>query len=376
MEPAPKVNILLVDDNPGKLLVLESILADLGQNVVKARSAQEALLQLLQQEFAVLVLDVQLPGMDGFELAEVIRGHPRHALTPIIFISAVHRSEIHSFKGYALGAVDYLHTLIPEVLRAKVSVFVELGKKTEEIRRLNAELEQRVAERTAQLQRSNEELQQFAYVASHDLQEPLRMVTVYVQLLAHRYHYQLDAEAQELLRYATDGAQRMQALIEDLLTYARVGMQGKPLTPTDSESVLQQTLHTLHIQIAESGATVTTDLLPTVSVDRTRLGTLWQNLLSNALKFHGPEPLQIHISARRQGDEWIFSVRDNGIGLDPRHAERIFQMFQRLHTRTEYPGTGIGLAICKKIVGQHGGRIWVESEPGNGATFFFTLPAA
>src|SRR5436190_4949750 len=169
MEPALKVNILLVDDNPGKLLALESILADLGQNVVKARSAQEALSQLLRQEFAVLVLDVQLPGMDGFELAEVIRGHPRHALTPIIFISAVHRSEMHSFKGYALGAVDYLHTLIPEVLRAKVSVFVELGKKTEEIRRLNAELEQRVAERTAQLQRSNEELQQFAYVASHDL---------------------------------------------------------------------------------------------------------------------------------------------------------------------------------------------------------------
>ena len=375
MKP-PKVNILLVDDNPGKLLALESILADLGQNMVKARSAQEALSQLLQQEFAVLVLDVQLPDMDGFALAEMIRGHPRHALTPIIFISAVHRSDVHTFKGYALGAVDYLHTLIPEVLRAKVSVFVELEKKTEEIRRLNAELEQRVAERTTQLQRSNEELQQFAYVASHDLQEPLRMVTTYVQLLAHRYHHQLDAEAQEFFGYAVDGAQRMQALIEDLLAYARLGLHGKPFTPTDSDAVLQQTLRAFQSRIAESRAAVTADPLPTVSADRTRLGRLWQNLLSNALKFHGPEPLRVHISARRQGNEWVFSVRDNGIGLDLRHAERIFQMFQRLHTRDEYPGTGMGLAICKKIVEQHGGRIWVESEPGNGATFFFTLPAA
>ena len=376
MEPTAKVNILLVDDNPGKLLTLETILTGLGQNLVKARSAQEALWQLMRQEFAVLLLDVQMPDMDGFELAALIRGHQRYAHIPIIFISAVNRSEMHIFKGYALGAVDYLDTLIPEVLRAKVAVFVDLFKKTAEVRQLNAELERRVEERTGELRRSNEELQQFAYVASHDLQEPLRMVTSYVQLLAQRYQGQLDSEAQEFIGYAVEGAQRMKALIDDLLAYSRVNIRERLVVPTDSGAVLQQTLQNLHIQIAESGATVTADPLPTVSTDRMQLGLLWQNLLSNALKFRGQEPPRVHVSARRQGNEWVFSVRDNGIGMEPRHTERIFQMFQRLHTRQEYPGTGIGLAICKKIVERHGGRIWVESEPGQGTTFFFTLPAA
>jgi two-component system, sensor histidine kinase and response regulator len=376
MEPTAKVNILLVDDNPGKLLTLETILTGLGQNLVKARSAQEALWQLMRQEFAVLLLDVQMPDMDGFELAALIRGHQRYAHIPIIFISTVNRSEMHIFKGYALGAVDYLDTLIPEVLRAKVAVFVDLFKKTAEVRQLNAELERRVEERTAELRRSNEELQQFAYVASHDLQEPLRMVTSYVQLLAQRYQGQLDSEAQEFIGYAVEGAQRMKALIDDLLAYSRVNIRERLVVPTDSGAVLQQTLQNLHIQIAESGATVTADPLPTVSTDRMQLGLLWQNLLSNALKFRGQEPPRVHVSARRQGNEWVFSVRDNGIGMEPRHTERIFQMFQRLHTRQEYPGTGIGLAICKKIVERHGGRIWVESEPGQGTTFSFTLPAA
>ena len=199
------------------------------------------------------------------------------------------------------------------------------------------------------------------------------MVTTYMQLLAQRCQGQLDAEAQEFLYYAVEGAQRMKALIDDLLIYSCVGRQGKPLIPTDNDTVLQQTLRTLRVQVAESGATLTADPLPIISADSMQLGVLWQNLLSNAMKFRGQEPPRIHISARRQGAESIFSVRDNGIGVDPQHAERIFQMFQRLHTHTEYPGTGIGLAICKKIVERHGGRIWVESAPGRGATFFFTL---
>jgi PAS domain S-box-containing protein len=227
-----------------------------------------------------------------------------------------------------------------------------------------------------ELARSNAELQQFAYVASHDLQEPLRMVTTYVQVLARRFQDQLDADTQEFIGYVIEGAQRMRALIEDLLAYSRVGTQGKPLLPTESDMVLQQTLRVLRLQMVESGATVTTDPLPTVRADQTQLGILWQNLLSNAMKFHGQEPPCIHVSARRQGAEWVFSVRDKGIGLAPQHAERIFVIFQRLHTRTEYPGTGLGLAICKKIVERHGGRIWVESVPGQGATFLFTLPAA
>jgi signal transduction histidine kinase len=234
---------------------------------------------------------------------------------------------------------------------------------------------QQLQESQSEFARSNAELEQFAYVASHDLQEPLRMVTAYMQLLSRRSQDHLDAQAQEFIGYAVEGAQRMKALIDDLLAYSRVGSKGKPLLPTDSATTLHQALQNLQVQIAESGAIVTSDPLPTVQADWTQLGMLWQNLLSNAMKFHRREPPRIHISAQRQGAEWVFSVCDNGIGLELQHAERIFQIFQRLHTRAEYPGTGIGLAICKKIMERHGGRIWVESTPNQGATFLFTLPA-
>ena len=374
------VNILLVDDNPAKLLALESALAGLGQNLVKARSGEEALRALLAHDFAVILLDVNLPGMTGFELAKMLRSRPRSRHTPIIFISAVDAPETRAREGYALGAVDYIYTPDPEVLRAKAKVFVELFQKTEEvtrqaaaIRRLNAELEQRVAERTAALQRSNEALQQFVYVASHDLQEPLRTIATYVKLLARRYHDKLDGEAQEFIDFAVDGAERMQQLIQGLLAYSRVGNKELVRTATDCESVLACTLRDLRQAIQESGAEVTHDPLPTVAADAQQLGLVLQNLLGNAIKFRGGERPRVHVSAVRDGRQWRFAVRDNGIGLDPRHAERIFHIFQRLHTRQEYPGTGIGLAICKKVVERHGGRIWVESAPGQGATFFFLI---
>jgi signal transduction histidine kinase len=247
---------------------------------------------------------------------------------------------------------------------------LRLRRRQYEIRAYLAERQQR----EVKLQQANEELRQFAYVASHDLQEPLRMVTTYMQLLAQHNHGQLDAEAQEFMDYAVEGAQRMHALIVDLLSFSRMERQAVEWTETDSEAVLEQALRDLQLRIAESGAVVTHDALPTVTAAPELLRQLLENLLSNALKFRGPEPPRIHLSAQRQGTEWVFSVRDNGIGLDPQHATRIFQMFQRLHTHREYPGTGIGLAICQKIVERHGGRIWVESEPGKGATFWFTLP--
>jgi chemotaxis family two-component system sensor kinase Cph1 len=232
-----------------------------------------------------------------------------------------------------------------------------------------------LAGQAQELARSNTELEQFAYVASHDLQEPLRMMASFAQLLAKRYKDELDADADEFIDYIADGAARMQRLINDLLSYSRVGRRGKDFAPTDCAAVVGTACANLRAAIEESGAVVSTDPLPVVTADETQLVQLFQNLLGNAIKFRGNKPVLIHIGAERQGDDWLFRVRDNGIGIDPQYVERIFLIFQRLHGRSQYPGTGIGLAIAKKIVERHAGRIWVESESGKGSTFYFTLPA-
>jgi len=227
-----------------------------------------------------------------------------------------------------------------------------------------------------ELIRSNADLEQFAYVASHDLQEPLRNVAGSMQLLDKRYKGKLDAEADKLIWYAVDSAARMKALITDLLAYSRVSTRGKALKPVNCEEVLEQTLRSLRPSIAESGIVITHDPLPTVIADFTQLMQVVQNLLVNAIKFRGTETPHIHVSASRDGDNWVFCVKDNGIGIESRYLDRIFLIFQRLHKKSEYEGTGMGLAIVKKILERHHGRIWVESEPGKGTTFYFTIPAS
>lgn len=267
-----------------------------------------------------------------------------------------------------------LETLADQIAIAmdKAELFEALQRELFE--RTQAEL--RLAQQATALARSNQELEQFAYVASHDLQEPLRMITSYLELLERRYKGQLDSDASEFIAYAVDGAARMKGLITDLLAYSRVSTHGKPFELVDCNTSLGQVLADLQVAVEESKATITHDPLPTVMGDPTQLGQVFLNLVGNAIKFRGDKPPVIHICAMRQGSEWLFSVRDNGIGIDPQYAERVFVIFQRLHTREQYPGSGIGLAVCQKIVERHGGRIWLESQPGEGTMFYFTLPAA
>ena len=270
------------------------------------------------------------------------------------------------------------------LLKARDELEERVEERTTELSKANTLLKKEIAERkqaeeklkryASELERSNQELQQFACVASHDLQEPLRMVASYTQLLAKRYKGKLDSDADEFIAYAVDGATRMQALINDLLTYSRVGTKGKDFKPIDCKTVLERTLDNLKKAVEESRAELTYEPLPTVMADDVQLGQLFQNLIGNAIKFRSEESPHIHISAERNEDKWIFSVGDNGIGIDPEFTERIFIIFQRLHKRRDYPGTGIGLAVCKKIVERHGGRIWVESKPEKGSTFYFTIP--
>jgi PAS domain S-box-containing protein len=256
-------------------------------------------------------------------------------------------------------------------------------QRTAELQTLNQQLQVEVAERrqaaenlrqTAdELARSNQDLEQFAYVASHDLQEPLRIVAGHLQLLERRYKGRLDKDADDFINFAVDGAGRMQGLIQDLLAYSRVGTRGRRFAPCDTRRVLERALANLRTAIQESGAVLTHDSLPTVTGDEAQLVQLFQNLIANAIKFRGDRKPEIQVGARPEDGRWRFSVKDNGIGIEPQYIERIFVIFQRLHGREKYPGTGIGLAICKRIVERHGGRIWVESQPGQGSVFYFTI---
>lgn len=245
----------------------------------------------------------------------------------------------------------------------------------DELRRSHETLERRVAQRTAELSRTNAELQRFAYIASHDLQEPLRNAANFALLLDSRYRERLDADGREYLQYVVSGVKQMRALVDDLLSHSRIGTAPQ-LGTTDCAALVDRVMAGLRLAIAESDAVVTRDVLPAVQGDRKQLEQVFANLLSNAIKFRGTEPPRVHVSCEARGPEWVFTVRDKGIGIDPAYFAQIFEMFERLHSQAEYPGTGIGLAVCRKIVENHHGRIWVDSAPGRGAAFSFTLPRA
>jgi signal transduction histidine kinase len=373
MSDNSQISILNVEDNEATRYAKTRILRRAGYVVKEAESGKAALQIVAQERPDIVLLDVKLPDMDGFEVCRQIKANPATAATIVVQMSAAFVEKTDLVRGLEGGADGYLTEPVQtEELLATIKAYVRLHQAEDRLRQANTALKRQAEE----LQRSNQELQQFAYVASHDLQEPLRMVTSYVQLLAKRYQGKLDTDAEEFVNYAVEGATRMQELITDLLDYSRVHTQGQPFVKTDVEEVLTRILLLMRLQIEDSNAVVTYDALPSVLADASQLGQVLQNLLSNALKFRkAGEPPRVHIAAQRDGQNWVFQVRDSGIGIASQFTERIFSVFQRLHTRREFPGTGIGLAICKRIVERHGGRIWVESEPGEGSTFFFTLPA-
>ncbi len=368
--------ILIVDDMPANLGVLTSHLERQGYTAVVAQGGEEGVERAEFVRPDLILLDVMMPGMDGFETCRRLKANPITRDIPVIFMTAL-TDTTDKLTGFSVGAVDYVTKPLngAEVL-ARIETHLALYTLRRRLAEQNERLQREVAAREEMqeaLLRSNAELEQLAYVASHDMQEPLRMVASYLQLVAQRYKGQLDADADEFIGYAVDGAKRMQALINDLLAYSRVGTKARPFERTDCNKVIETALANLRVAIKESGAHVTHDDLPTIMGDGTQLVQLFQNLIGNALKFRGSEPVRVHVGVEAADGHWRFSVRDNGIGIAPEYHQRIFVMFQRLHGRGEYPGTGIGLAICKKIVERHGGTVWVESQPGHGSNFKFTI---
>jgi signal transduction histidine kinase len=369
--------VLVVDDAAPNLAAMAGQLEGTGLDVVVAQDGEEAIERAGFVRPSLILLDVVMPGVDGFETCRRLKAREDTRDIPVIFMTSLNETA-DKVTGFALGAVDYVTKPLDgaEVI-ARVRTHLAMSELRRELARQNAQLGEEVAahERTqAALRRSNQELEQLAYVASHDMQEPLRMIASYLQLVAERFEDRLDADGREFIGFAVDGAKRMQALINDMLAYSRVGTKARPRLPTDCEAVLETALGHLQVAIAESRARISRSPLPTVPADGTQLVQVFQNLLANAVKFRTDAPPCIHVGCEAREQEWLFSVADNGIGISPEYAERIFVLFQRLHGRSKYPGTGIGLALCKRIVESHGGRIWVEAAKGGGSVFKFTLP--
>jgi signal transduction histidine kinase len=364
------LNVLILEDRPADAALMVHELRRAGFDPVWQRVETEAdYLAHLHAGLDVILADYALPQFDALRALQLLQ--ERGWTTPFLIVSGI-IGEDRAVAAMKVGAADYL--LKDRLARLGPAVVRALREAAERAARRQAEAE--VAQQAVALRQANAELRQFVHVVSHDLQEPMRMVSTYMQRLAKEYQGRLDAEADKFIGYAVEGTKRMQAMLHDLVALSGVESQARAFAATDSAAVLTATLAVLRVAIAESGATVTHDPLPMVRADASQLGQVFQNAVSNALKFRGHAPPQIHVTAQAEGQQWVFAVRDNGIGIAPQYAEQIFAVFRRLHTRAQYPGTGMGLAICKKIIERHGGRMWVASALGQGATFYFTLPAA
>jgi light-regulated signal transduction histidine kinase (bacteriophytochrome) len=355
--------VLLVEDEPADVELALGALRQAGFAAKGdvAQTPEEFTDLVRRNSYDVILADYKLPNWNGLETVDILR---REGLDiPVMMVSGA-LGELTAVECIKRGAADY-------VLKDHLARLPDSVRRAIREKRLRDENKQGQDE----LARSNRDLEQFAYVASHDLQEPLRMVATYTQLLAERYTGKLDADADKYIHYAVDGALRMQVLVRDLLAFSRVGRQGTELAAIDCNRVMETVLQNLEAAIKDSGAQVLYKTLPTVTADGSQLLQVLQNLVGNAMKFHGTGAPVIQVACEKKSREWIFSIADNGIGIAPEHVETIFVIFKRLHTRTEYAGSGIGLSICKKIVEHHGGRIWVESLPRHGCTFYFTIPA-
>lgn len=394
-EPLPPPQggeVLVVEDAAASLALLSDLLANAGYAVRQAPNGELALWTAQHRPPELILLDVRMPDISGFEVCRRLKGDPRTAGVPVIFLSAQHETE-DKVRGFKLGAVDYIaKPYQPDEVLARVQTHVTLGRLRKALEAERALLDERVRQRTEELQaanrdlnaslkdlaRRNEELETFAYVSSHDLREPLRTVSTYVTMLERRYADKLDEDGRTFIGFARAAAKRLDQLVLDLLEYARAGRSDEPPRLTDSRAVAQAVAAGLGQLVAETNAQVTiADAMPSVLVCEDDLFRLFQNLIDNAVKYRHPDRRPaIEVSARCEDGEWVFCVSDNGQGIEPQYFDKVFVLFQRLDTTGIPSGTGIGLSVCRKIVDKYGGRIWVDSRPGDGSRFLFTLPDA
>jgi signal transduction histidine kinase len=386
------MNLLIVDDIATNRKLLRVTLEAEGHNILEAADGVEALQILARETVDAVISDILMPNMDGFRLCHEIRKSERFRALPFIIYTSTYTSSGDVKLAQTVGADKYL--IKPAPIAAMIDALREVmdtqparpalsAPAVEDIyvlKQYSQTLVHKIEEKNAELaqanqalKRSNEELRQFAHIASHDLQTPLRNISRFVQLLQSTYAEALDEQAKDWIRRTVQSADHMHTLIQDVLAYSFVDSQASLFQPTSFREVFNDAVALLETSTRDAGGKITCDELPTVTGDRRQLVQLLQNLIGNGLKFHGSEPPHVHVSAKSGANEWVFSVRDNGIGIAPKHHEKIFEIFRRLHDQREYPGTGIGLAICRRVVHRHGGRICVESEAGHGSVFHFTI---